>query len=429
MSDDFANAPFARALAGLDRKQLPVKGMKHEKSAGQRAREAKRAARQAARDPEGEQELFLAHMHGVNRGRGGQSPAVTEDESACSHILARLGMEEALLGTPEPKDDDLDGSDDEPVRKRLGGPALEEMGRRINSRRQGPGEYERECALFARHMAREARPGRDRGRTGTFSLAESGGLDGLVAAGSAVKRGRGGSGSAASGTAAAVSRTADRTTGRPAAARHSPDAPAEEEQTMRQLLNPDAEPDPAFAAAMSGVEPIRATGRDVARAVETRDARVASGNALQDFMDGKLEFAVHCTDEYIEGHVVGLDLIIVGKLRQGGFSPEDNVDLHGLNIQQAYERMAGFIRGCWYRGMRCVIIVPGRGNNSPGGVPVLREKVRQWLTQDPFKRVVLAVRTARPRDGGPGSRYVLLRKDKKKGRVYWDRTPLDADLL
>ncbi len=40
MSDEFANAPFARALAGLVRKKLPVKGMKHEQSAAQRAREA-----------------------------------------------------------------------------------------------------------------------------------------------------------------------------------------------------------------------------------------------------------------------------------------------------------------------------------------------------------------------------------------------------
>lgn len=52
---------------------------------------------------------------------------------------------------------------------------------------------------------------------------------------------------------------------------------------------------------------------------------------------------------------------------------------------------------------------------------VLREKLQSWLTQDPFKRVVLAFCTAQSHDGGPGSVYVLLRKYRKKGRIYWER--------
>ena len=62
------------------------------------------------------------------------------------------------------------------------------------------------------------------------------------------------------------------------------------------------------------------------------------------------------------------------------------------------------------------------------GMGVLREKLQSWLTQDPFKRVVLAFCTAQPHDGGPGSVYVLLRKYRKKGRIYWERMPADADL-
>lgn len=59
---------------------------------------------------------------------------------------------------------------------------------------------------------------------------------------------------------------------------------------------------------------------------------------------------------------------------------------------------------------------------------MLRGKLQTWLTQEPFKRVVLAFCTAQPHDGGPGSVYVLLRKYRKKGRVYWERLPADADL-
>lgn len=150
--------------------------------------------------------------------------------------------------------------------------------------------------------------------------------------------------------------------------------------------------------------------------------------SLQDFMDGKLEFALSFTDEYLEGHVVGLDQMIMNKLRAGGLSPEAHLDLHGLNAVQAFEALRGFMRGCWYKGLRTVLVVPGRGRNSPDGMGVLREKLQSWLTQDPFKRVVLAFCTAQSHDGGPGSVYVLLRKYRKKGRIYWERMPADADL-
>ena len=120
--------------------------------------------------------------------------------------------------------------------------------------------------------------------------------------------------------------------------------------------------------------------------------------------------------------------LIMNKLRAGGLSPEAHLDLHGLNAQQAFETLRGFMRGSWYKGLRTILVVPGRGKNSPDGVGVLRGKLQSWLTQDPFKRVVLAFCTAQPHDGGPGSVYVLLRKYKKKGRVYWERMPADADL-
>ena len=184
-----------------------------------------------------------------------------------------------------------------------------------------------------------------------------------------------------------------------------------------------------FLDAMKEVCPLQGGGRDVPPAVETSTAVPEAGElSLQDFMDGKLEFALSFTDEYLEGHVVGLDPMIMNKLREGGLSPEAHLDLHGLNVPQAFETMRGFLRGSWYRGLRVILLVPGRGRNSPDGIGILRSKVQSWLTQEPFKRVVLAFCTAQPHDGGPGSIYVLLRKYKKKGRIYWERLPADADL-
>lgn len=184
----------------------------------------------------------------------------------------------------------------------------------------------------------------------------------------------------------------------------------------------------AFLRAMGEVLPLQTRGREVSPEPQLGTPPPQGELSLQDFMDGKLEFALSFTDEYLEGHVVGLDQMIMNKLRAGGLSPEAHLDLHGLNAMQAFEALRGFMRGCWYKGLRTVLVVPGRGRNSPDGMGVLREKLQSWLTQDPFKRVVLAFCTAQSHDGGPGSVYVLLRKYRKKGRIYWERTPADADL-
>ncbi len=204
-------------------------------------------------------------------------------------------------------------------------------------------------------------------------------------------------------------------------------APAEEMSMDRLLRDEDAPNE--FLRAMDGVKPLQKAGREVPPATSAPALKQVAANVLQDIIDGKVEFELTFTDEYVEGYVVGVDPIIIGKLRQGGYSPEGSLDLHGLNSQQAFEALRTFIKAAWYRGSRCLVVVPGRGKNSPNGHAILRDKLKLWFTQDPFKRVILAFCTARPHDGGPGAVYVLLRKFKKKGRVAWERVPADEDLL
>lgn len=184
----------------------------------------------------------------------------------------------------------------------------------------------------------------------------------------------------------------------------------------------------AFLRAMNAVQPLALRGRDVSPLPAQGTPPPQGEASMQDVMEGKLEFALSFTDEYLEGHVVGLDEMTMAKLRSGSLSPEAHLDLHGLNAVQAFEFLRGFLKSSWFKGLRTVLVVPGRGRNSPDGVGILREKLQNWLTQEPFKRVVLAFCTAQPHDGGPGSVYVLLRKYRKKGRVYWERMPADTDL-
>lgn len=231
-----------------------------------------------------------------------------------------------------------------------------------------------------------------------------------------------------------------RTANTPSVAANSPSGDVSDtvqrEQEIASFDNKDIEnaEERSFFQAMRDVTPLTRKGREilpeappvVAQSVpEQRET-----NPLQDFMEGKLEFALAFTDEYVEGHVVGLDLLTVGKLQAGQFSPESHIDLHGLNAQQAFHALVGFFRASYLKGYRTLLVVPGRGRNSPNGMPVLKDKLQSWFTQEPFRRVILAFCTAKPADGGAGALYVLLRKFRKDhGKVYWERKPSDPDLL
>lgn len=186
-----------------------------------------------------------------------------------------------------------------------------------------------------------------------------------------------------------------------------------------------------FCRAMADVTPLPGKGRAVVPEPAPQPGPAFEpSNPLQELVDGKVEFSLSGTDEFMEGHVVGLDLLTVGKLQARQYSPEAHIDLHGLNSEQAFQYLVHFFRGAYYKGVRTALVVTGRGLNSPNGIPVLRFKVQEWLTQDPFRRVILAFCTAKREDGGPGALYVLLRKYRKNsGKVRWDAMPADPDLF
>lgn len=187
--------------------------------------------------------------------------------------------------------------------------------------------------------------------------------------------------------------------------------------------------------AMSDVTPVNKRGRDVHSPAEAktppRPAGKTPAEIMQEILDGRIEFAIQHTGEYMEGFVQGVSPEVLDKLRLGQFSPEAHIDLHGLNALQAYTELVRFIKNCYQRNIRTVTVITGRGKNSPDGVAVLRNLIQEWLTRDPFKRVVLAFCSAQPRDGGAGALYVLLRKYKKSiGKIQWELpySGPDADL-
>lgn len=102
----------------------------------------------------------------------------------------------------------------------------------------------------------------------------------------------------------------------------------------------------------------------------------------------------------------GLPRRILRKLRGGEWVVQDELDLHGLRTDEAKDRFIEFLAECKRLGLRCVRIIHGKGLRSKNREPVLKNKVRRWLTQ---RDEILAFVEARPLAGGSGAVIVLLK--------------------
>jgi len=131
---------------------------------------------------------------------------------------------------------------------------------------------------------------------------------------------------------------------------------------------------------------------------------------LNGLVKGSVELDVTFSDEYIEGAVKGFSRRLMKKLKRGELPVQDHIDLHGLTKQGAEAAVRDFVYRSHRDGLRCILIVHGRGLNSPDSFPVLKEGLPRWLGRGKTGKLVLAFSTARPYDGGTGATYVLLRK-------------------
>ena len=111
------------------------------------------------------------------------------------------------------------------------------------------------------------------------------------------------------------------------------------------------------------------------------------------------------TDDGLSFRREGVGPDVPARLRRGQWTIQRQLDLHGLRRDAARDALAAFIRQAERDGLRCVRIVHGKGNGSPGREPVLKDKVKRWLVQ---KNQVIAFTQASAADGGHGALLVLL---------------------
>lgn len=183
---------------------------------------------------------------------------------------------------------------------------------------------------------------------------------------------------------------------------------------LQSALPPEAEDDSdLFLRAVANVRPLEEEPerpRPRKQPVQPK-ARVESADR-QVFLKAieELKLDVNFRDE-LPDDVVPLKPLPVNRMRQfrrGALRIDLELDLHGMTRDEALASLTRFITGAFNRGQKGVLVITGKGNNSPDE-PVLQGAVASWL-RDRGKGMVAEFAPAPRQLGGTGAFVVFLRE-------------------
>ena len=170
----------------------------------------------------------------------------------------------------------------------------------------------------------------------------------------------------------------------------------------------------ALAHALRGVQPIR-SDRVVTEAPKPRpvprqhelDEQAALAESI--YAPTPLDLVLEGGDElhYLKE---GIPRATLRDLRRGRWVVQAELDLHGLNRDEARDVLAAAFAQWRKKDIRCARVIHGKGLGSPGKEPVLKKLVAGWLMNYDD---VLAYAQARVPDGGAGALLVLMRGSRR----------------
>ena len=166
-----------------------------------------------------------------------------------------------------------------------------------------------------------------------------------------------------------------------------------------------------FRRAMSDAKPLNAETRVEPQSrkpkPKARFSRADERAALRESLEGDIDSIESGNADRLYFSRPSVGRRTMRQLARGKYAVQDEIDLHGMTIDEAKPRLTDFIDYSARSGRLCVRIVHGKGLSSGERGPVLKNAVNRWLRQ---WDTVLAFVSARQVDGGTGAVYVLLEK-------------------
>lgn len=111
----------------------------------------------------------------------------------------------------------------------------------------------------------------------------------------------------------------------------------------------------------------------------------------------------------------GLDGSWNRKLKSGQVTPDYTLDLHGHNLDKAYDRIMSGLDQARAMGARVILVIAGRErpvDPADRGTRrgAIRAKLLDWLAVSRHADSIAAVRRAHIRHGGEGALYLVLKR-------------------
>ncbi len=105
------------------------------------------------------------------------------------------------------------------------------------------------------------------------------------------------------------------------------------------------------------------------------------------------------------------------RLKSGTIQPDFTLDLHGHNLDGAYNRLMSGVAQARAMGARTILLVTGKPrpvDPADRGTRrgAIRAKVLDWLAASSHQSAIAAVRRAHIRHGGEGALYIVLRRER-----------------
>ena len=98
------------------------------------------------------------------------------------------------------------------------------------------------------------------------------------------------------------------------------------------------------------------------------------------------------------------------KFEAGELEIDGKIDLHGLTLVEAHHQFTRFISQKIKTKCRFLLVVTGKGSGNGKGV--IRQNLPLWCEDIKIKNHILSIKQAKPKHGGDGASYIMLRRQK-----------------
>ena len=110
------------------------------------------------------------------------------------------------------------------------------------------------------------------------------------------------------------------------------------------------------------------------------------------------------------GDSSGINNSMQKKIIKGEYKIDAKLDLHGYSKNEAYGILMDFLNNSYQRIFRMLLIITGKGLNSPDPFSTIKESFFGWIQTWEIKGNFLYVNYAHNKHGGDGAFYILLKK-------------------